>query len=171
MLAELLCAAVVAIGMPGADRACEHMELVVEVSEQRDIKPEILVALIHVESRWKPAAKSSANACGLTQVIPKWTGGRATSGIKYTCEQLFVPTRSIRVGAEIFSWWLHHYGRCRTGRCRTRHYTTGLCGYNAGFRCKGENANRTGMSYSRAVQRMARRIERAAQEIRRSDDS
>ena len=166
MLSEILCAAVIAIGMPNADRACEYMDLVVEVSQQRDIQPEALVALIHVESRWNPNAISRANACGLTQVIPKWTGGRATGKVKYTCEQLLVPETSIRAGGQIFSWWLHSYGRCREGRCRRSHYTIGLCGYNAGFRCRGDTPNQTGMRYARAVLRKARQIQRAAERIR-----
>ena len=73
-LPELICAAVISIGMPRADIACQHMEQVVQVSQENDIRPEVLVALIHVESRWKNTAISRANACGLTQVIPRYTG-------------------------------------------------------------------------------------------------
>ena len=166
MLAELLCAAVIAIGMPGADRACQHMDLVVEVAEARDIEPEVLIALIHVESRWTPDAISRANACGLTQVIPKYTGGRATDRVKYTCKQLLESTLSIRVGGQIFSWWLHKYGKCKHNKCKRRHYAVALCGYNAGFRCKGDNPNQTGMRYSRAVLRKARQIKKAASKAR-----
>ena len=41
--AAVLCAAVMAIGMPNAERACENMDLVVEVSERGDIRPETLL--------------------------------------------------------------------------------------------------------------------------------
>lgn len=164
-LAELICAAVIAIGMPNADLACEHMDLVVEVSEQGDIRPEVLVALIHVESRWTPRAVSRANACGLTQVIPRFTGGRASNRVHYTCDELKDPITSIRAGAAIFSHWLHRYGRCRTGRCRTQNYTVGLCGYNAGYRCRGDRPNRHGMRYSAVVLRKASQISSAMRRI------
>ena len=165
--AAVLCAAVMAIGMPNADRACENMELVVEVSERGDIRPETFIALIHIESRWTPSAISRANACGLTQVIPKWTGGRASGGVKYTCEQLMNPQTSIRAGATIFSYWLHSYGRCRTGRCRDANYRVGLCGYNAGYRCRGESPLRAGLNYASTVMRYSRRITRQATRVQR----
>ena len=168
MVAEVLCAAVMSLGLPNAEFACKHMDLVVEVAQERDIKPEILVALIHVESRWKPKARSKANACGLTQVIPRFTGGRATERIPYTCKELYNPVRSIQVGGQIFSYWLHRYGRCGTGKCRTQNYTIGLCGYNAGYRCKGKNPNQNGMNYSRSVLRKARQIQRA---VKRAEDA
>jgi hypothetical protein len=161
MLSELLCVAVVAIGMPNAERACEHMDLVVEVAEERDIEPEVLVALIHVESHWKPTAVSKANACGLTQVVPRYTGRKPTNGVKYLCKQLFEPVLSIRTGGQIFGWWLHNYGKCESKKCKRRHYFIGLCGYNAGFRCRGDNPNQTGVGYAKAVLRKASQIKRA----------
>ena len=169
-LAELICAAIISIGMPRAEYACGHMEQVVQVSEREDIRPEVLVALIHVESRWNPRAVSHANACGLTQVIPKWTGGRASRRVRYTCEELMEPTVSIDAGATIFNYWLHSYGRCRTGRCRTTHYRVGLCGYNAGFRCRGERVNPSGANYARVVLRKAGQIRRAMERIQRAGE-
>ena len=160
-LPELICAAVISIGMPRADIACQHMEQVVQVSQENDIRPEVLVALIHVESRWKNTAISRANACGLTQVIPRYPGGRASGGVRYSCEDLMNPTTSILAGGTIFNHWLHRYGRCRRGRCQDRHYTVGLCGYNAGYRCRGENPNRHGMNYARTVLRKSYQIRRA----------
>jgi len=156
--AAMLCAAVMSIGMPNAERACEHMELVLEVSSANDIRPEAFIALVHIESRWTPSAVSHANACGLTQVIPKWTGGRASGGVDYTCEQLMDPATSIRAGARIFGYWLHSYGRCAQGRCRNANYRIGLCGYNAGYRCRGVNPSRAGMNYSRMVLRYSQEI-------------
>lgn len=163
--AAILCSAVLAIGMPNAERACQHMELVVEVSEREDIKPEVLIALIHTESRWKPRVVSRANACGLTQVIPKWTGGRASGKVKYTCEGLKNPETSIRAGGKIFSFWLHNYAGCEIERCKERHYRVGLCGYNAGYRCKGKKPLRAGMRYSRIVLKKSKQIRDAATKI------
>ena len=61
--AEIICAAVMAIGMPNADFACKHMDTLVEASEKYDIDPVVLTALIHIESRWTPRAKSRTWAC------------------------------------------------------------------------------------------------------------
>ena len=164
-LSELICAAVISIGMPNSDLACKHMDLITERSSQLDIKPEVMVALIQTESNWTPTAVSWANACGLTQVIPKWTGGRASAKITYTCEALKDPVTSIRAGTQIFSFWLHNYGKCRTGKCRKKHYTIGLCGYNAGYRCKGDAPNKSGMRYARKVLKRADRIKRAMRRV------
>ena len=166
-LSELLCAAVLSIGMTNADTACKHMPLLVEESQRWNVKPEVMIGLIHVESRWNPEVTSSANACGLTQVIPKWTGGRSTRGRKYTCKELYNPVTSIKAGTEIFSYWRRTYGR--------GNYTVGLCGYNAGYRCR-PNAKTgrvaphpKGMRYAKLVLRQSRKIKRAAQRISRGD--
>ncbi len=116
----------------------------------------IMVSLIHYESRFNLRVVSSAGACGLTQVLPRYTGGRpyprGVGNPRLTCEQLKDPRTSILAGARALRYWLHQYGR---GNERV-----GLCGYNAGFRCKGQTPHRAGMRYSRRVIRMADRIER-----------
>ena len=94
---------------------------------RNDIEPELLAALIFVESSFYPSVVSSANACGLTQVIPKWTGGPETKGIKYTCQQLKNPETSIKVGAQILSYNIRVYGKGNENK--------GLCVYNAGTKC------------------------------------
>ena len=162
MVAELLCAAVLSLGMTNADNACHHMSTVVEVADKHGYPPELLVSLIYIESRWTDDAKSWAGACGLTQVVPKWTGGRATGGVKYTCQQLRQsPELSIRVGGQVYSDWLRRYARCRKGRhCSTSKYRVSLCGYNAGYQCKGENPSATGMKYASAVLSRQRKIAR-----------
>ena len=126
------------------------------------IEPEIFIALIYTESRWTPRAKSRANACGLTQVIPKWTGGRATGGRKYTCKELYDPVTSIRAGGQILNTWLYRYGR--------GDYKIGLCGYNAGYRCKGKNPNLKGKRYARIVLKRAKRIKQAVRKIKRENN-
>ena len=119
-------------------RACRWSAEVDRAAATHEMDPDLLNALIIVESRWKPWAVSVANACGLTQVIPKWTGGKASNRRKWTCDELKSPRNSIRAGAQILKWWITH----RKGDIRE-----GLCGYNAGFRtCK-----RAGARYARAV--------------------
>ena len=103
---KILCAAIMAstgvFGIGGKDRACRFSKPVVKYSKQYKIDPYLLTALIQVESNWKPHVVSYANACGLTQVIPKYSRG-------YTCQQLKDPETSIRVGARIFSYWYYKY--------------------------------------------------------------
>jgi soluble lytic murein transglycosylase len=165
-IVELLCAAVVSLGLGGQAPAenntyiaCRYMEHVVDEATKNQIDPAIMLALIYHESRWIPRAKSHAGACGLTQVIPKYTGSRQTRVPKLTCNDLFDPNTSITAGAMTLRHWIYSYGRGNT--------KVGLCGYNAGFRCKGKTPHRSGMSYARTVLRTSERINRKVSELRR----
>ena len=40
--AEIICAAIISLGMPNADFACTHMDTVVEVSEEYNLDPIML---------------------------------------------------------------------------------------------------------------------------------
>ena len=134
LLALSMCSNILSYDPPGRyyditneskKRACSLLPNIMSHSYLNDVDPTLLTALIIVESRFKPKAVSKSNACGLTQVIPKWTGGKATKRKKYTCNQLKNPEVSIEAGASILSWWIKY----RKGNVRK-----GLCGYNAGFR-------------------------------------
>ena len=94
---------------------------------KNNLEPELLAAVIFVESSFYPNVRSSAGACGLTQVIPRWTGGPETKGVKYTCNQLKNPKTSIEVGAQILSYNIRVYAKGNQDK--------GLCVYNAGTRC------------------------------------
>jgi len=83
---------------------CSYEHTIRTEARKSGIDPALLAAVIYVESGFFRNAVSGANACGLTQVIPKWTGGPETRGVKYTCKQLKNPTTSIRVGAQILSY-------------------------------------------------------------------
>jgi soluble lytic murein transglycosylase-like protein len=91
---------------------------------------------------------SSAGACGLTQVIPKWTGGPETKGIKYTCQQLKDPEISIKVGAQILSYNIRVYGKGNKDK--------GLCFYNAGTRCIKDKRFYKRLGYVKKVKRVYR---------------
>ena len=132
------------------DRICKLLPTVVQQAEENDIDPFLLMGLITVESNWTPTAESWAHACGLTQVIPKYTGGPATKGKKYTCDQLKRPTTGIEAGARILSWWVTKYGE--------GHVPTGLCGYFSGFRCKPK-IHKKGESYYKKVFNRKNKIE------------
>ena len=57
--AEIICAAVLAISMPRAEFACEHMQTIVEASAEHNIDPIALTALIHIESRYYGYARKN----------------------------------------------------------------------------------------------------------------
>ncbi len=167
-LVELLCATVISLGLGGPTPtggnehiACRHMEHVVQESIENKVDPAIMLALIYHESRWVPTARSHANACGLTQVLPRYTGSENTGVPRLTCEELYDPVTSITAGARTLRYWIYSYGRKNT--------RIGLCGYNAGFRCRGDNPNRSGMSYARIVLRTSKRINRRLNVLRRQN--
>ena len=110
-----------------ARNVCKYEHIIVAEAEKNDIEPELLASVIYVESAFYPHVVSRANACGLTQVIPKWTGGRETGKKKYTCKQLKNPRTSIKVGARILGYIIKNYAKGNEDKA--------LCMYNAGSVC------------------------------------
>lgn len=135
----VLCAAIMAnsafFGHSGASRGCRHSAQIVRSAEKHNIDPLLLAALVHVESNWKKDVVSYAGACGLMQVMHRYS--------KFTCQQLKKPKIGLDEGAKKLHFWIHKYGK--------NNVTIGLCGYNAGFRCKGKNPNKTGLAYAKKV--------------------
>lgn len=119
------------------------MPQIIESAEKYKIEPEILISLIFVESSFDRKAVSSKGACGLTQVMPIYTG-KYSPVRKYSCNQLKNPYTSIKAGAKIFKWWInYHDGNLERA----------LCSYNAGFRCgkKRKKVSKYGMKYAEKV--------------------
>lgn len=124
------------------DLACELVPHIVRSSADADIDPALVAAVITVESSWRPGVVSSAGACGLTQVVPKWTGGM-TGGRRYTCEELNQPSNSVVAGVAALGYWRKRHRR------NTR---LALCGYNAGNSCSSESTQlHAGIRYSDKV--------------------
>jgi soluble lytic murein transglycosylase-like protein len=155
-VAQMFCLALLNMGMPRAEYACSHMNQVIETAEEHQIRPELFIAMIHVESRWNHEAVSKGYACGLTQVLPKYTRNP-----KLSCKDLKDPKVSIRVGAEKLHYWIYKYGRGKE--------KTGLCGYNKGYRCKGKSKNKRGMGYAHSVLRYASRVLKAYNAVERDE--
>ena len=152
LLAKLICSAIVGTSATGEapvnDRglavACEYSYDLVEAAFDNDIDPFVLAGLVWVESRWQPEAVSYANACGLTQVLPKYA--------KETCEELKQPPISLRVGAEKLKIW-NRRGKGLEG---------GLACYNVGNRCA---TSPRGRRYSRWVRAKAKQYRAEAQRV------
>jgi len=154
MLVEMLCFAVFQLGMPRAEFACEQMPYVAAAAEKYHVEPEVLIALIRIESRWNHRAVSRAGACGLTQVLPRYTRKPRRS-----CRQLKVPAVSIYTGAKHLNKWIRKYGRGSLLK--------GLCGYNAGYTCgRRYNRRHAGWRYAKRVLKYARRIKKEIRKIK-----
>ena len=105
-------------------RVKEYTPTIVEHAKQNNLEPELVAAVIQVESSWQPKAESKAGACGLMQVIPKWNPKK--DGSYYTCDELKDPETNIKVGTKALRWWMD---RAKGDR------ELALCAYNAGYIC------------------------------------
>jgi hypothetical protein len=160
IIAQVMCLALMSpefhLNKSRQDLACRSIGQILEDSEESDVDPSLLIAVIFTESSWRKSAVSPVGACGLTQVIPKYTGGSLTGTRRYTCSQLKRPRNAIRAGSKILGFWINRYGN---GNIKV-----GLCGYSSGFRCKGERPLKAGMRYALKVLKMKRKIDRIYKE-------
>ena len=136
--------------LPMSDRqarnVCKYERTIFKEAEKNDVNPYLLASLIYVESAFLPHVVSKANACGLTQVIPKYTGGPETGYKKYTCKQLKNPYTSIKVGAEILAYSIFHYAKGNEDK--------GLCMYAAGTVCLRKKNLYKRLKYVKKVRRI-----------------
>ena len=105
-------------------RIKEYTPMIEKYSASQNLEPELVAAVIQVESSWYPKAESDAGACGLMQVIPKWNPKK--DGSLYTCDELKDPETNIKAGTEALRWWMN---RAKGDR------ELALCAYNAGYVC------------------------------------
>ena len=145
MTALALCLAITAIH-PNLDTqkkslVCENAQYIIEASEKYKLDPLIFSALIWKESRWTPKAISKANACGLTQVLPKY--------VPETCKELKTPKISIETGARVLSYWIV--------KRKKKKIETALACYNAGNKCLDSKG---GKAYAKSVLRLSRKYKR-----------
>lgn len=114
-------------------RGCKYTNSIMQYSLKYEVDPVLITSIMYVESGFNPSAVSRANACGLMQTIPKWNPEFVNGERKfYTCEELFVPKRNIRVGVRAYTNWLRAAGGNRK---------MALCAYNAGRQCMKKDAN------------------------------
>jgi len=157
-LAELLCLSMLTLNIGGsyekASFACQQADLIVEQSAKYKIKPEIIIAIIHHESRFNHKLVGKSKECGLMQIIPKYTGNKKTGVRKLNCNQLLDAKTNITTGIQYFNYWLRKYAK--------GNYKTALCAYNN----KGQAANKKGLSYAKKILRTAKNIKRTMREIK-----
>jgi soluble lytic murein transglycosylase-like protein len=113
----------------GVKIACKHSQDLIDAANAYKISPFVLAGLVWVESRWKPTAISRSNACGLTQVLPKY--------VYEDCDDLMDPRRSLFVGAMSLRKWFFYQAKYRKeNRPATRGgMRVALACYNGGTRC------------------------------------
>jgi len=120
----LFVSTLVAFVGPKEQRIKKYTPMIVKYSQANNLEPELVAAVIQVESSWHPKAESEAGACGLMQVIPKWNPKK--DGSLYTCEELKDPETSIKAGTKALRWWMD---RAKDD------IPLALCAYNAGYTC------------------------------------
>lgn len=117
---------------------CENIHHVLDAADHFSIDPFIVAALIFEESRWTPTAVSHAGACGLTQVIPRYSKG-------FKCSELKDPVTSIWVGTSMLDRWQ---------KVRKKTLRIALACYNAGNIC---DKSRRAKKYASRITALARR--------------
>ena len=145
MSGAMLCAALLASGIPRAEVGCKYADEIVKQAKEHKVCPVTFASLIYVESRYKKNAHGSSGECGLAQVMPQYT-----KKPKRSCRQLKRPKIAIETGAKHLSYWVNVYA--------DGDYKIGLCGYNAGYRCKGRRKHERGVHYSVHVRKWATKI-------------
>jgi soluble lytic murein transglycosylase len=87
----------------------EYEQVVRGHAENRGLDPALLAAVVYVESRFDPNARSDAGALGLMQLLPETAKGIAlrTGGDRFVVADLRDPEINVRYG----SWYLAHLQR------------------------------------------------------------
>ena len=101
----------------------EFEELIRRYSEEHDLDPFLVKAVIRVESRFNPNAVSPVGARGLMQIMPntaQWIAERM--GLPHHEDDLFNPAHNIRMGTYYLRSLLDEFGV----------QDTALAAYNAG---------------------------------------
>jgi soluble lytic murein transglycosylase len=102
----------------------EYEQIIRAHADNHDLDPALLAAVVYVESRFDPNARSAAGAIGLMQLLPDTAEGIAlrTGGHRFVVADLRDPEINVRYG----SWYLDHL------RERYDDTRTALAAYHAG---------------------------------------
>jgi soluble lytic murein transglycosylase len=102
----------------------EYEQIIRAHADSHDLDPALLAAVVYVESRFDPNARSAAGAIGLMQLLPDTAKGIAlrTGGHRFLVADLRDPDINVRYG----SWYLDHLSH------RYDDVRTALAAYHAG---------------------------------------
>lgn len=98
---------------------------VVQISKKHGVNPRLIIAIIEVESDWRPKAVSCENAVGLCQIKP--STAKYITGYKYTVEHLKNPYINVSICCLYINYLYDKYDGCR--RKILRHYSGGAKNY------------------------------------------
>lgn len=127
------------------DMICKQSENIVKYSRDHKIEEEVVLSIIWNESRFQPDVVSNHGACGLMQIIPKWSVG------KRTCNDLKDPSLNILEGIKLLTKWRDDYGKGSLEK--------GICGYAAGYNCSDSKSNK-GRKYSNKIIKLSKEIKK-----------
>lgn len=127
-LVEALCIGLLAIpGLSDSKKkyACDnYVPIIASASLENNVDPTLMLAVMYVESSYRKRAVSHAGACGLMQILPKYSGVyRKGTRRPYTCDQLKSPNLNINLGVRIYAKLL---------ALADGNENKALCYYNAG---------------------------------------
>ena len=91
--------------MPGAEARTHLLERVYREARLAGLPPALVLALIEVESAFRPKAVSSAGAVGLMQIMPFWI-----DELGLAADDLKAPARNLRYGCTILAHYLAKEG-------------------------------------------------------------
>jgi hypothetical protein len=142
-----LCAAIVLASSTGdlklydwqQQNACEYSEIIIDSAQGGGIDPVLLTSMIYIESRFSPKTVSTADACGLTQVVHHYS--------PYSCEELQRPSTAIPEGVRMLNAWRRYLVKTK----RSTGLESVLACYASGRKCHAPG-------YVRAVKWVRRKI-------------
>jgi soluble lytic murein transglycosylase-like protein len=121
---------------------CSNADNLINISKQNDIDPFVYASLIYYESRWTNNLRSTAGACGLSQVIPKYIKNT-------TCQDLMNPKISLKVGAQALSYWKKH---------SKGSIEKALKCYSTGYKCSYTSYSKRIINLSHAIKKQYNKI-------------
>ncbi len=116
-------------------RAEKYLPIVQKNAKRFDLKPQLILAVIHTESYFNPKAISDSNAIGIMQIIPKYAGREAYRAIygydrAISWDYLFIPENNIELGSAYLSLLKYNHFKDIQGDLKNRYVA--ICGYNWG---------------------------------------
>lgn len=88
--------------IPDPEKRLRFLRLVHQEAIQANLYPELVLAVIEIESNFDQYAISSAGAMGLMQVMPFWLKEIGRDG-----DNLFKPTTNLRMGCTILRYYMN----------------------------------------------------------------
>ncbi|MCR5263565.1 MAG: lytic transglycosylase domain-containing protein [Clostridiales bacterium] len=105
-------------------RPLPYKDVVFRYSDEYDVPPDVIYAVMRVESSFRPDAVSGAGAIGLMQLImPTFEWLQTKTGDTYGEEALYNPEINIKYGTYLLGWLYGRYGS----------WNTAWAAYNAGI--------------------------------------